>query len=393
MTPSNPPPRADDHPPSRLTRTRKSVVLALAVALAGAMPAGLIWLSGPADAASLVVEAETFSSVDGYGTTKQTDSTASGGYRLVVDSAVTVTKTVSTATASTGIVVRALTDSTDSPGGAYMTVSLDGTAFPQTLVNTTSWKDYTFTRSLAAGSHTVRIYFGNPEVRNLYLDTVTFVQSTQSSPSPTRSASPSVSPSRSASPSARPSASPTRSASPSASSSRSATPSPSTSASTGIREHAYLTGYSVEDNTPPGSRSISNPVVHQQAGGTGTYADPITVAVGHSIVNGKDILDFPAGTRFYFPVLRIYGIAEDTCGDGSTPQNGPCHTGYPNSSTNKYWIDIFVGSDPSDKCMDSFSVDAGWTVIRNPDAGWLVDSRPNELGAECTRYADTPVRA
>lgn len=355
MTPSNPPPRPDVHPSSRPTRSRKSVVLALAVALGAAVPAGLVWFAGPAGAASLVVEAETLSSVDGYGTSKEVDSTASGGYRLMVDSAVTVTATTSTAMASTGIVVRAFTDSTDSPGGAYMTVTLDGTAFSQTLINTTSWKDYTFTRSLAAGSHTVRIYFGNPEERNLYLDKVTFVQATQ--PSPSSSAS------------------------------------PSTSASTGIQEHAYLTGYSVEDNTPPGSRGISNPVIHQQAGGTGTYADPITVAVGHSIVNGKDILDFPAGTRFYFPVLRIYGIVEDTCGDGSTPQNGPCHTGYPNASTNKYWIDIFVGSDPNSTCMDSFSEDAGWTAIRNPDAGWLVDSRPNELGAECTRYSDTPVRA
>src|SRR5262249_39093747 len=40
---------------------------------------------------------------------------------------------------------------------------------------------------------------------------------------------------------------------------------------------AYITGYGWPDNTPP-SANISNPVVHQSAGGTGTYADPITIA-------------------------------------------------------------------------------------------------------------------
>jgi hypothetical protein len=53
---------------------------------------------------------------------------------------------------------------------------------------------------------------------------------------------------------------------------------------------AYITGYGWPDNTPA-SADISNPVIHQSAGGSGTYADPITIAVGHSIINGKDILD------------------------------------------------------------------------------------------------------
>jgi hypothetical protein len=92
---------------------------------------------------------------------------------------------------------------------------------------------------------------------------------------------------------------------------------------------AYTTGYDYWDNTPAGSAIISDPILHKRAGGTGTYADPITLAVGHSIIGGKDILDYPAGTKFYIPNLRRYFIVEDTCGDGPSPQTEECHIGFP----------------------------------------------------------------
>ncbi len=101
---------------------------------------------------------------------------------------------------------------------------------------------------------------------------------------------------------------------------------------------AYVTGYSYWDNTPAGSTDISHGVIHSKAGGTGTYSDPITLAVGHSIVGGKDILDYPAGTKFYISYLKKYAIVEDTCGDGNSPQNGPCHTGYQGHP----WVDLYV---------------------------------------------------
>lgn len=127
---------------------------------------------------------------------------------------------------------------------------------------------------------------------------------------------------------------------------------------------AYTTGYSYWDNTPPGSADISNSVIHQKAGGTGTYADPITLAVGHSISGSTDTLDYPAGTRFYFPFLKKYVIVEDTCGDGNSPQNGPCHTGY----QGKVWLDVYVGKGSSkassDACMDAIT--EVHTVIQNP---------------------------
>ncbi len=108
---------------------------------------------------------------------------------------------------------------------------------------------------------------------------------------------------------------------------------------------AYVTGYSYWDNTPPGTVEISHPVRHRFAGGMGTFSNPVTLAVGHQIIDGEDILDFPAGTLFYLPRLRKYAIVEDTCGDGPTPQDGPCHTG----KKGLIWLDIYVDGISADK--------------------------------------------
>lgn len=118
----------------------------------------------------------------------------------------------------------------------------------------------------------------------------------------------------------------------------------------------FLTGYSYWDNTPPGSAQIARPVVHRRAGGTGTYRDPITVAVGHSKNGISSRMDFPTGTRFYFPRLKKYGIVEDLCGDGPRPQNGPCHIGH----HGRPWLDIYVGGRSispaeADRCMRSIT--------------------------------------
>jgi hypothetical protein len=138
---------------------------------------------------------------------------------------------------------------------------------------------------------------------------------------------------------------------------------------------AYLTGYSYFDNTPPGSAAVSNPVVHKQAGGTGSYADPITVAVGHVITGGRDILDWKAGTRFYVPNIRRYLIVEDTCGDGPTPQDGPCHTGFPRTAST--WLDVWVGGEGGSRsgansCLNQIT--AVWDVIVNPPATYAAVS-------------------
>jgi hypothetical protein len=57
--------------------------------------------------------------------------------------------------------------------------------------------------------------------------------------------------------------------------------------------HIWLTGYSFQDNTPPSSAIVIAPILHKTAGGTGTYANPITVAVpGHA--SDGDMAEAPA---------------------------------------------------------------------------------------------------
>lgn len=126
------------------------------------------------------------------------------------------------------------------------------------------------------------------------------------------------------------------------------TPAPVLPASTSERivTTAYTTAYTWHDNTPAGSAIISHPILHKTAGGTGTYADPITIAVGHSKATGQSVLDFPAGARIYLPSVRRYFIVEDTCGDGNDPQNGPCHQGVNANGTNStIWIDMWIGGE------------------------------------------------
>lgn len=134
---------------------------------------------------------------------------------------------------------------------------------------------------------------------------------------------------------------------------------------------AYVTGYSYWDNTPPGSAAIARPVIHQRAGGKGTYSDPITIAVGYRLVGGRAKLDFPAGTRFYLPHLQRYAIVEDICGDGPNPESTGCargNGGYP-------WLDIYVdgsrvGAEAANACM--YQLTGFHDIIINPRKGYQV---------------------
>jgi hypothetical protein len=151
-------------------------------------------------------------------------------------------------------------------------------------------------------------------------------------------------------------------------------------ASAGRTVQAYVTGYSWHDNSPAGSPQVSHPVIHEAAAGTGTYADPITVAVGHSIVGGSDILDWPAGTRFYIPTVRRYFIVEDTCGDGPRPQDGPCHADLPAAArAASTWLDVWIdGRDATAReasaCAEAIT--GVHTVVVRPLADYPVESGP-----------------
>jgi hypothetical protein len=119
------------------------------------------------------------------------------------------------------------------------------------------------------------------------------------------------------------------------------------------------------------------------------------MAVGHAIVGGQSILDFPAGTRFYIPNLRRYFIVEDTCGDGPIPQSGPCHTGYPSHAQN--WLDVWIDGRNGTVASTDVCADALTDVhlaIKNPEPDYAVVSGPIYGPTGCTaQYGDTTVMA
>lgn len=146
---------------------------------------------------------------------------------------------------------------------------------------------------------------------------------------------------------------------------------------------AYVTGYAFWDNTPPGSAEISKPVVHRKAGGKGSYEDPVTIAVGHVIENGRQTLDFPPGTRLYIERLRKYAIVEDVCGDGHRPQDGPCHTGYKGHP----WLDIYIGGSKQSRAETvacARKITAIQEIVINPEPHYPVVA--GEIASACNVF-------
>ena len=150
----------------------------------------------------------------------------------------------------------------------------------------------------------------------------------------------------------------------------------------------YLTGYSWWDNTPPGSPTIAYPrsdgwpTVHDSATGNGTYANPVTLAVGWVRSGSRETPDWPVGRRFYLPFLHKYVIVEDQCGDDA--QYGPCHDlseADPGATT---WLDVWVDGrnrprSVSDRCMDRIT--AIHTVVYQPKSTYPVN--PGTITRAC----------
>ncbi len=133
----------------------------------------------------------------------------------------------------------------------------------------------------------------------------------------------------------------------------------------------YTTFYASGDNTPAGSTQIDLGGHSGNAGGTGTYQDPITLAVGGSIINGQEIDDYPYGMMFYFPDLKKYFIAEDFCGDGNSPQTKACHK----SEVPGYvQLDLYAGNGNLESCEDRLT--GIRSVVFNPASNLQVDTSP-----------------
>ena len=162
---------------------------------------------------------------------------------------------------------------------------------------------------------------------------------------------------------------PSRPASPSPPPSRSPTGSPASSAQ-GRTGQYYVTLYGARDNTPPGSREIAYPTVHREAGGTGTYSDPVTFATSRA--------ELPVGTIVYYPYLKRYFVMEDDCVDCDREWAG---RGYRH-------IDLWAGASTNAgivDCEEALTQDGQVPVIVNPAPTLPVDTTPLYDGSHCYR--------
>ncbi len=94
--------------------------------------------------------------------------------------------------------------------------------------------------------------------------------------------------------------------------------------SASVARQDYVTWYGWPDNDPSNSNTIAYPrsdgfpTVHNRAGGTGSWSNPITLAANPRFMR--------PGTRVYVPFMRRYFIMEDQC-----PECG------------RYHIDLWIG--------------------------------------------------
>jgi hypothetical protein len=129
----------------------------------------------------------------------------------------------------------------------------------------------------------------------------------------------------------------------------------------GLMQAVYLTFYGWPDNSPPGNaiaypKSDGFPTVHNGAGGTGTYADPITFAT--------DQAELPVGTRLFAPLIEKYLIMEDDCAECDTDWSG----------SQKWHIDVWMNSNATDNSSAVLDCEDQWTrtsttVEVNPPPG------------------------
>jgi hypothetical protein len=123
----------------------------------------------------------------------------------------------------------------------------------------------------------------------------------------------------------------------------------------------YFSGWT--DNSPPGA-SIAYPQIHQTAGGTGTYSDPITFAASQNALS--------PGTIIYVSFLKKYFIMEDDCGDCDSTWN----------NNHSYEITLWIGGDANSSqsaqqsCANSLTPSSPQAVEVQPPSNNTVDTTP-----------------
>lgn len=130
---------------------------------------------------------------------------------------------------------------------------------------------------------------------------------------------------------------------------------------------SFITSYGSKDNCPPGG-AIAYPKgaggIHNEAGGTGTSADPISLASAKKAI--------PVGSVVYIPRWKKYFIMEDDC-EGCI---------YEWDDHKKYHVDLWVGTDavpPAPNvlipCENAITSQAE-TVTLDPPLDLPVDTTP-----------------
>ncbi len=140
-----------------------------------------------------------------------------------------------------------------------------------------------------------------------------------------------------------------------------------------------ITFYGWTDNSPPGTdiayqHKYFPTSIHDAAGGTGTYSDPISLAT--------DPNEFSIGTRIYVPYLQKYFIMEDLCGG--------CRDNWQKNPP-QYHIDLWMNSDGSHatqllQCEGNLTR-ATATIEINPPSDRPVSSAPLFNPADGTCYS------
>lgn len=147
-----------------------------------------------------------------------------------------------------------------------------------------------------------------------------------------------------------------------------------TKAVPGTTAAVKITFYGSYDNDPKGSLAIANPVIHQEAGGTGTFEDPLTFA------SPAGDGEYPFGTKIYVPMVQKYFIREDECAVSWTAPNGCGEV---------TMVDLYVGNPSSSEavvaCENSLTQDYDQNIVVNPPDGLSVDPQPiwNQATGKC----------
>ena len=114
---------------------------------------------------------------------------------------------------------------------------------------------------------------------------------------------------------------------------------------------AFMTLYGFADNSPPGT-DIAHPCLHAGAGGTGTYADPVTFAT--------DVAEVGWCVRIYVPYMQRYFIHEDECSE--------CDANW--SQSGLYRFDMWAGGDAASRTAPEHQAllrcESTWTRANAP---------------------------